>query len=67
MLIHLEGWPCLAVVIVWLAIFVFACAAYAKHFQKEAEIERLKLDKRALIQENFHLQVTEWKKGEEVR
>ena len=61
MLIHLEGMPCLAVVIIGVLLFGFACAVYAKHFQMEAEIKRLKTDKRALLRENFHLQMTEWK------
>ena len=67
MLIHLEGFACLAVVITGLAILVFALATYAKHFQLEAEIERLKADKRELLRENFHLQMTEWKSGEAER
>lgn len=67
MLIHLEGFVCLAVVLIVVAIFTLACAAYAKHFQMEAEIKRLKADKRELLRENFHLQMTEWKSGEAER
>lgn len=63
MLIHLEGFACLVVVVILVLIFGFACMAYSKHFELEAENAQLKLENRALINKNYCLEMREINNG----